>query len=75
MQLNSGSDTVLVFLREADFTALPVDLRAHPLDFGSEVVKLHVCGSGDRSWWGMKSYPSLTVSPSGVCGPTRHPPT
>jgi hypothetical protein len=25
----------------ADFAALPVDLGAHPLDFGSEMVKLH----------------------------------
>jgi hypothetical protein len=28
-------------LKLADFAALPVDLGAHPLDFGSEVVKLH----------------------------------
>jgi hypothetical protein len=28
-------------LKLADFAALPVDLGAHPLDFGSEEVKLH----------------------------------
>ena len=29
-------------LKLADFAALAVDLRAHPLDFGSELIKLHV---------------------------------
>jgi hypothetical protein len=28
-------------LKLSDFAPLPVDLGAHPLDFGSELVKLH----------------------------------